>query len=68
MKERKFKTSAKCMGCVNAIAAKLNNVVSQENWSIDLNSPDRVLTVKSDASDEDIVKAVTEAGFKIEKL
>lgn len=68
MEERKFKTSAKCMGCVNAIAAKLNNVVSQENWSIDLNSPDRVLTVKSDASDEDIVKAVTEAGFKIEKL
>ena len=56
------------MGCVNAIAAKLNNVVSQENWSIDLNSPDRVLTVKSDASDGDIVKAVTEAGFKIEKL
>ena len=56
------------MGCVNAIAAKLNNVVSQENWSIDLTSHDRVLTVKSDASDEDIVKAVTEAGFKIEKL
>lgn len=68
MEERKFKTSAKCMGCVNAIAAKLNNVVSQENWSIDLTSPDRVLTVKSDASDKDIVKAVTEAGFKIEKL
>ena len=68
MEERKFKTSAKCMGCVNAIAAKLNNVVSQENWSIDLTSHDRVLTVKSDASDEDIVKAVTEAGFKIEKL
>lgn len=68
MEERKFKTSAKCMGCVNAIAAKLNNVVSQENWSIDLNSPDRVLTVKSDAPDGDIVKAVTEAGFKIEKL
>lgn len=68
MEERKFKTSAKCMGCVNAIAAKLNNVVSQENWSIDLTSPDRVLTVKSDAADGDIVKAVTEAGFKIEKL
>lgn len=68
MEERKFKTSAKCMGCVNAIAAKLNNVVSQGNWSIDLNSPDRVLTVKSDAPDEDIVKAVTEAGFKIEKF
>lgn len=68
MEERKFKTSAKCMGCVNAIAEKLDKTVSRENWSIDLNSPDKILTVKSDASDEAIVKAVTEAGFKIEKL
>lgn len=68
MEERKFKTSAKCMGCVNAIAEKLNKVVSQENWSIDLKSPDRVLTVKSSVPDEEIIGAVKEAGFKIEKI
>ena len=60
----KFKTNAKCGGCVAAIGEKLNKLVKEEAWSIDLKSPDKVLTVTTDLSSDTIISAVTEAGFK----
>ena len=67
--ERKFKTTAKCAGCVKAIGEKLSKELAADQWSIDLTSPDRVLTVAADTpSDARIEELVREAGFKIEKL
>ncbi len=67
--ERKFKTSAKCAGCVKAIGEKLSAVLSDGDWSIDLNSADRVLSVSADEpTDAVIEQLVREAGFKIEKI
>ena len=37
-------------------------------WSIDLSTPDRVLTVTSEVPDEQVMSLVKEAGFKIEKI
>lgn len=70
MNTMKFKTNAKCGGCVAAIGAKLNKVVKDNEWSIDLKSPDKVLEVTADSvvPAEAIVAAVTEAGFKAEQL
>ena len=42
--ERKFKTTAKCAGCVKAIGEKLSKELAADQWSIDLTSPNRVLT------------------------
>lgn len=64
----KFKTNAKCGGCVAAIGAKLNRVVKDDEWSIDLKSADKVLEVTADVPAEKIIEAVTEAGFKAEQL
>ncbi|MDH6313270.1 copper chaperone [Parabacteroides sp. PFB2-10] len=63
-----FKTNAKCGGCVAAIRTKLNEVVPETEWSIDLNSPDKTLTVESDYPAEAIIAAVKAAGFKAEQL
>lgn len=68
MATMKFKTNAKCGGCVAAIGAKLNRVVKDDEWSIDLKSADKVLEVTADVSAEKIIEAVTEAGFKAEQL
>ena len=35
MKTSKFKTNAKCDGCVARIADKLNEIVPREQWNID---------------------------------
>lgn len=64
----RFKTNAKCGGCVAAIGGKLNKLVNDNEWSIDLKSPDKVLEVTADVTPDQVVAAVTEAGFKAEQL
>ena len=68
MEERRYRTSAKCNGCVSAIAGKLDEIMGREDWNLDLKSPDRVLTVKSDVAEEEIVSRVKGLGFKIERI
>ncbi len=68
METRKFKTNAKCGGCVAKIEASLHAAVARDQWDIDLTTPDRVLTITCDLSDDDIVRLVTAAGFKAEKI
>lgn len=68
MKTSKFKTNAKCDGCVARIADKLNEIVPREQWNIDLSTTDRVLTVTEDVPDEKIIAVVVAAGYKAEKL
>lgn len=62
----KFKTNAKCGGCVSAIGAKLNEVIKDDEWSIDL--PTKILEVNADIPSETVIKAVTAAGFKAEQI
>ena len=61
----KFKTNAKCGGCVAAIGAKLNKLVKEDAWSIDLKSPDKTLTITTDLPAETILSAVSEAGSRL---
>lgn len=68
MTTMRFKTNAKCGGCVSAIGAKLNTILSSDDWSINLADPDKVLEVKVDIAPEIVVATVKEAGFKAEKL
>lgn len=64
----KFKTNAKCAGCEAAIRMKLNGVLPESDWNIDLDSPDKVLTVKGDVAASAIISAVEDAGFRIEQI
>ncbi len=68
MKTMKFRTNAKCGGCVSAIGEKLNGIINKDQWDIDLSSPDRTLTVTADIAPEVITDAVKEVGFNAEQL
>ena len=68
METRKFKTNAKCGGCVAKIEASLHTAVARDQWDIDPTPPDRVPPIPRDLSDDDIVRLVTAAGFKAEKI
>lgn len=68
MEKKRFKTNAACSGCVAHIATKLNAVIAPEQWSIDLGSPDRVLTVTGDVPDDRVMEAVRSAGYEISRL
>jgi copper chaperone len=65
----KFKTNIKCGGCIATVTPHLNALDGVENWKVDLESPDRVLTVESNgATESQIMNSVTTAGYKIEKM
>lgn len=65
----KFKTNIKCMGCVSKVTSALNEAVGADNWEVNIESPDKQLTVKGEELDADtVVAAVAEAGFRAEAV
>jgi copper chaperone len=70
METIKFKTTIKCSGCVATVTPGLNETVGANNWQVDLQSPDKVLTVNTDDTnkEKDVIKKLQEAGYKAEKI
>ena len=68
-KKFKFKTTLKCNGCVSKVAPFLNSLKDVTDWSVDLQHPDKVLTVTLKNGDTySIKKAFESAGYKIEEF
>lgn len=70
METLKFKTTIKCSGCIAKATPFLDETVGKDNWEVDVQNPDKVLTVVKDGnlSEDVVMKAVREAGFKAEKV
>ena len=70
MEVLKFKTTIKCSGCLSKVTPVLNEAVGEDNWELDLQTQDKVLTVATDekVSGELVVSAIEKAGYKAEKL
>jgi copper chaperone len=67
METLKFKTNIKCSGCVAKVTPELNNTAGEHNWSVDIQSPDKILTVVAeDLTPEQVREAVNRAGFQAE--
>ena len=69
----KFRTNAKCMGCVAVIRKALLPIASESSWEFELDSPDKLMTYVGDSSLSEtdvmqVIKLVEAAGFKIERL
>lgn len=64
-----FKTNINCSGCVAQVKPVLDASKGINEWNVDTTSADKVLTIKSsDVSKDEIIDAITRAGFKIESL
>jgi len=69
MKTKQFKTNINCSGCVAKITPVLNPLVGENQWEVNTNHKDKILTVALDNLDEkSLVEQVKSAGFKIESL
>ena len=69
MSEARFKTTIQCNGCLSKVTPKLNEILKEQSWSVDLESDDRILTVNDDnVSVDAVVSAVKSVGFEIEEL
>ena len=67
MKESKFKTNIKCMGCVEKVKPFLNDLDEVIEWNVDVTNPEKILLVKTiEDINDDIQAAVKAAGFNSE--
>lgn len=65
----KFKTTINCSSCVAKVTPVLNNLENIEQWSVDTESTDKVLSVTGEHIDEaDLVKSLAKIGYKAEKI
>ena len=64
----KFKTNAKCAGCSTTILGAVRAKFPNQEWSLDLNSADKVLEMHGVPDDAamaaEVEKTVAETGFK----
>lgn len=69
METLKFKTNINCSGCVAKVTPFLNGEEGVEKWEVDINNPDKILTVQTDElSPEEVIATVEKSGFKIESI
>lgn len=70
METFRFKTNLKCGNCVAKVQAQLDDCKEIGRWSIDLKSPDRVLTVEADdkAAVASVRRILADAGFRSETV
>jgi copper chaperone len=64
MTTQQFKTNIKCGGCIAAVKPHLDQAEGIENWEVDLQSADRILTVKTDKSPKEVEAIINEAGYE----
>ena len=65
----KFKTNIKCLGCVSTVTPALDEAVGAGNWEVNIQSPDKELTITTENPDADtVIAAVVERGFKAELM
>lgn len=62
MEELKFKTNIKCGACETAVTPQLDKL-ENISWEVDLKHSDRILTVKGDTEERQVVQAIEEAGY-----
>jgi copper chaperone len=68
METSKFKTNIKCSGCVAKVTPFLNEALGNENWNVDYNNPEKILTVTGQKDTAKVIDALTKAGYKGEEI
>ncbi|MEO0731521.1 MAG: heavy-metal-associated domain-containing protein [Bacteroidota bacterium] len=63
-----FTTSINCGSCVRSVTPFLDEVEGVTIWRVDVEDERKLLTVEGTASEQDIIRMVSEAGFDITPL
>lgn len=61
----KFKTNINCNGCKASASSFLNKIAGVTNWNVDINVPEKILTVEGEnIKPQEVIDAIANAGFK----
>lgn len=60
----KFKSTIKCSGCIATVTPELDKFENIESWHVDLQSPDRILTVEGEEiNSTEIMRSLEAVGY-----
>ncbi len=68
MNTLKFKTNIKCGACVATVTPHLTGAEGIQNWQVDLQNPNRILTVETNKSAAQVAELVKAAGYQAEPM
>lgn len=70
METLKFKTNIKCGGCIATVTPHLNAIDGLEQWKVDTDVADKVLTVTGEGGrlQKEIEETLKKAGFQGELI
>lgn len=69
METLKLKTNINCSGCVAKVTPSLNQTIGENNWQIDTQNPNKILTITGEeVNKNEVIRAVQKAGFKAEEV
>ncbi len=68
MKTVELKTNIMCGSCIASATPVLNEKLGHISWNVDTANPDKILSVKTDLSEQEVIKAVEQAGYKAQPL
>lgn len=58
-----------CGSCIAKVTPTLNEIIGVNNWKVDTVNPKKILSVTTEKlTQEDVIKAVSQAGYKAEPL
>jgi copper chaperone len=63
-----FKSNINCSNCEAKVKKVMDKQPAIKSWHVDLEHPDRILTVESELSTEEVIKTVLRSGFKAEPI
>jgi copper chaperone len=68
MKTIELKTNIMCSSCVAKVTPNLNEAAGQQNWTVDIQNPEKILRVSgSEITEDEVISAVEKAGFRAVK-
>lgn len=62
---RQFITNLRCGSCVATLKPYLDRLPGADSWEVDINSPNKTLTLAGDATTEAVKEAVSQAGYQV---
>ena len=69
METLKFKTNINCGGCIAKVTPSLNETIGENNWQVDTQNPNKILTVSgAEVNKNEVISAIQKAGFKAEEV
>lgn len=65
-----FKTNIKCSGCIEKTTPVLNKAAGENNWKVDTQSADKLLTITTEqpVNTAALIEGLKEIGYKAEAV